>query len=403
MSLQESITALVGIPNHSVEALHPREAPQELIIELGRQGKEYVCPCGLVLPTYRDCSQFMVRDLPMGTWKVVWLSFYKFRVWCPRCAAVKTEKLSWVDYRQQATIRLQEEVALACRSLRSIDDVARAYQLGWDQVKAWDKKALKRLLDPPDFTGVRIIAVDELAIRKGHTYATRVIDVETKRTLFVTRDRDQRALARFYRLLGPGGRRQIQAIAMDMHEPYILITKRRLPNAQIVFDQFHVLAGYSRVIDKVRNQEAHKETPAWRELIKGSRYLLLKNRENLKPGQGVKLRELLNANRRLNTLYVLKDDLKQLWKYVYPASAERWFDDWYRRAMYSKIPLLKTFARTVKKNWAGIVSHCRYPIHTGLIEGMNNLAKVIKRIAFGFRDDEYFFLKLRAAHLYSGP
>jgi transposase len=275
--------------------LHPRAEEEELIIELARAGSEFVCPCGLVLPTYYDCADFMVRDLPMGTWKVVWLAFYKFRVWCPECSAVRTEKLSWVDAQQQATVRLQEEVALACRSLRSVDDVARAYQLGWHQVKAWDKKALKRLVDPPDFTGVRVIAVDELAIRKGQTYATRVIDVETKRTLFVTRDRDQRALARFYRLLGPQGRRQIQAIAMDMHEPYQVITKRRLPHARIVFDQFHVLANYSRVVDKVRNQEARKETPAWRELIKGSRYLLLRNRENLKPGQHVKLRELLRV------------------------------------------------------------------------------------------------------------
>jgi transposase len=403
VSLKDSITALVGIPGHSVKALHPRGDEGELIIELGRKERRYVCPCGEILTSYYDGDEFMVRDLPMGTWKVVWLCFYKFRVWCPRCAAVRTEKLDWLDAQQRATVRLQDEVALACRSLRSVDDVARAYRLGWDQVKAWDKKALKRLVDPPDFSGVRILAVDELAIRKGHTYATRVIDVATKRTLFVTRDHDQRALARFYRLLGPRGRRQIEAIAMDMHEPYELITRRRLPHVQIVFDQFHVVANFSRVIDKVRNQEARKETPAWREIVKGSRYLLLRNRENLKPGQHVKLRELLRANRRLNTLYVLKDDLKQLWKYLYPAAAERWFADWYRRAMYSKIAPLKTFARTLKRKWAGIVSHCRYPIHTGLLEGMNNLAKVIKRIAFGFRDDEYFFLKLRAAHLYSGP
>jgi transposase len=281
-----------------------------------------------------------------------------------------------------------------------VEDVARAYELGWDRVKAWDKAALKRLVDPPDFSRVRLVAVDELAIRKGHTYATRVIDVESKRTLFVTRDRDQRALARFFRALGPQGRRQIEAIAMDMHEPYILVTRRRIPKAKIVFDQFHVLAMYSRVIDKVRAQEARGKPERQRTFIKGSRYLLLRNAENLKPDQAVKLKELLRVNRRLNTLYVLKDDLKQLWKYVYPAAARRWFDDWCRRAMYSKIPRLKTFVSTMRKNWDGIVSHCTYPIHTGLLEGLNNLAKVIKRIAFGFRDDEYFFLKLRAAHLY---
>jgi transposase len=281
-----------------------------------------------------------------------------------------------------------------------VEDVARTHHLGWDRVKAWDKAALKRLVDPPDFSRVRIIAVDELAIRKGHTYATRVIDVETKRTHFVTRDRDQRALVRFYRMLGPQGRRRIEAIAMDMHDPYILITRRRLPHVQIVFDQFHVLALYRRVIDKVRAQEARGQPEKQRVFIKGSRYLLLKNRKNLRPDQHVRLKELLRVNRRLNTLYVLKDDLKQLWKYVYPEAALSWFKGWCRRAMYSRIPVLKTFVRTMRKHWAGIVSHCTYPIHTGVLEGLNNLAKVIKRIAFGFRDDEYFFLKLRAAHLY---
>lgn len=404
MLLSESISALIDIPEHSVRAIHPRpqEEDPEVVIELTRRISSYRCPCGYQTDRYWDAEEFMVRDLPMGRWKVVWLCFQKFRVRCPTCG-IRTEELSWVDIQQRATKRLQDEVALACRSLRSVEDVSRAYHLGWDRVKAWDKAALKRLVDPPDLSRVRILAVDELAIRKGHTYATRVIDVESKRTLFVTRDRDMRALVRFYRLLGPRGRRQIEAIAMDMHDPYVLITRRRMPHVEIVFDQFHVLAMYSRVIDKVRAQEARGKPERQRVFIKGSRYLLLRNRKNLRPDQKVTLKELLRVNRRLNTLYVLKDDLKQLWKYVYPAAAESWFKGWYRRAMYSKIPKLKTFARTLKKNWDGIVSHCRYPIHTGLLEGMNNLAKVIKRIAFGFRDDEYFFLKLRAAHLYSKP
>lgn len=404
MLLSESISALIDIPDHSVAAIHPRplEEDPEVIIQLSRAKATYRCPCGFETDRYWDSEEFMVRDLPLGRWKVVWLCFQKFRVRCPTCG-IRTEELSWLDVRQRATKRLQDEVALACRSLRSVEDVSRAYHLGWDRVKAWDKAALKRLVDPPDLSRVRILAVDELAIRKGHTYATRVIDVESKRTLFVTRDRDMRALVRFYRVLGPGGRRQIEAIAMDMHDPYVLLTRRRMPHVQIVFDQFHVLAMYSRVIDKVRAQEAQGKPEKQRVFIKGSRYLLLRNAENLRPDQKVTLRELLRVNRRLNTLYVLKDDLKQLWKYVYPAAAENWFKGWYRRAMSSRIPKLKTFARTLKKNWDGIVSHCRYPIHTGLLEGMNNLAKVIKRIAFGFRDDEYFFLKLRAAHLYSKP
>lgn len=132
-------------------------------------------------------------------------------------------------------------------------------------------------------------------------------------------------------------------------------------------------------------------------VVKEPRWLLLRNRENVSPADRVRLDELLAANRKLLKVYILKDDLKHLWDYHYAGAAERFWKEWYRRAIYSRLEPLKKFARSLKKYIPGILSHCRWPLHTSVLEGINNKIKVIKRMAYGFRDDEYFFLKVRQA------
>ena len=153
------------------------------------------------------------------------------------------------------------------------------------------------------------------------------------------------------------------------------------------------------VVDRVRVDEANRlrqDKPA-RAVVKGARWLLLRNRENIDKEDRVKLTELLNANRALATVYVLKDDLKHLWDYSYEGAAKRFWKEWYSRALRSGIEPLKKFARNLKDKLAGILAHCRWPLHTSLLEGINNKIKVIKRAAYGFRDDDYFFLKIRQA------
>lgn len=140
-----------------------------------------------------------------------------------------------------------------------------------------------------------------------------------------------------------------------------------------------------------------RQDPQARQVVKGARWLLLRNRENVPPKDRVKLRELLQANRALATVYVLKDDLKHLWDYTYTGAARRFFAEWYARAIRSRILPLKLFARRLKARMDGILGHCHYPFHTSLLEGINNKIKVLKRMAFGYRDDEYFFLKIMDA------
>jgi transposase len=344
-----------------------------------------------------DITFRWVRDLSIleaETW--LWLG--RVRVACPHCGP-KLEALDWLAPYSRLTRRLAENVVRLCRVL-PIKHVAEYLNLTWDTVKATDKAYLEESLGPVDLSGVEQIVMDEFAIHKGHRYATVIVDATNKRVLWVGRGNGRKDIRPFFERLGPEGRRRLKAVAMDMNGAYEEEVRYQCPLVEIVFDLFHVVAKYGReVVDRVRVDEANRlrdDKPA-RKVLKSSRWLLLRNRENVKREDRVKLDELLQANRRLTTVYILKDDLKQLWDYVYEGAAQRFWGQWYSRAMHSRIEPLKKFARRLKEYLPGILAHCRWPLHTSLLEGINNKIKVIKRMAYGYRDDDYFFLKIRAA------
>ena len=354
--------------------------------------------CGAKTHCLHDMSDRWVRDLPIleaQTHLLVW----RRRVNCPHCGP-KLEALSWLEPYDRVTRRLAQSVGRMCKVL-PVKHVAEHYGLNRKTVKRLDKRYLEETLGPVDLEGVEQIAMDEFAIQKGHRYATVVVEASSKRVLWVGRGRGREDVRPFFEALGPSGCERIEAVAMDMHAAYEEEVRSHCPKAQIVYDLFHVVAKYGReVIDRVRVDEAHRlreDKPA-RKVIKGARWLLLRNRQSLRGKKDrVRLNELLAANRVLATVYVLKDDLKHLWDYKSPGAARRFWEAWYARAMRSRIEPLKKFARNLKERIEGVLSHCRYPLHTSLLEGINNKIKVIKRMAYGFRDDEYFFLKIRAA------
>lgn len=376
-----------------------RAGQRWLVLELRSRGRRRRCcsGCGAKVAGIHDRSWRRVRDLPVFETPVE-LRVERLRLACPRCGP-RLEQLSWLEPYARITRRLAQSVTRLCQAA-SIRTVARWFGLDWKTVKAVDFQHLRAALGPEDFSGVTVLAMDEFAIQKGHRYATVVIEPQRKRVLWVGRGRSRAEVRPFFELLGEQGCSRIRAVAMDMNSAYDLEVRQHCPQAEVVYDLFHVVAKYGReVIDRVRVDEANRlrtDKPA-RRVVKTSRWLLLRNRENVPGDQILRLDELLAANKALLTVYLLKDDLKQLWRYRRRGWAMKAWKSWKRRALRSGLAPLRHFVRCLEPYLPGILAHCRWPLGTNLLEGINNRIKVIKRVAYGFRDDAYFFLKIRAA------
>jgi transposase len=384
-----------------------------IIIELEPDDSVKRCSrCGTPVERIHDVEPRRVRDLPLMGYDV-WLVFPQARVPCPRCGPT-TEAIPWLDRYQRMTKRLADLVGRLAQCF-PIAHVSALLHLSWDTVKQLHARALAGSLGPQeqsDFSGVRRIAVDEFALRKGQTYATLVVDIDTRRVLWVARGRDAAALAGFFTALGAAGRACLEAVAMDLARPFVKAVREHCPHAKIVSDLFHILARYTaQVLDRVRMDEAnrlarpnrhahrlHAENVRRLYTGKGVRWLLLRDGTRLSsPADRVRLEDLLAANRSLFIVYVLKEDLRALWAERDPIRARTAWEHWFARASESGIPALERFARQLALSAEYIINHALHPIHTSLLEGINNKIKVMKRMAYGYRDHAYFFLRIRAA------
>lgn len=376
-----------------------RSGGRWVVIELEPDPRAVRICSGCDSPTaaVHDRSVRRIRDLPVFGDQVE-LLVRRLRVLCPSCGP-RLQKLSWLDAHARVTKRLAESVARLC-AVTSVLHAARFFGLGWKAVKNIDFAHLSSTLGPIDLNGVTVLGMDEFAIQKGHRYATVIVEPTRKRVLWIGRGRAREDIRPFFDLLGKPGCDAIEAVVMDMNAAFEQEVRSRCRKARIVYDLFHVVAKYSReVIDRVRVDEANRlrADPRGRRVVKTARWLLLRNRDTLTDEQEIDLDELLAANRALLTVYLLKDDLKALWQYRHSGYARRFWRRWLCRAMRSGIQPLRTFAQRLKPYVPGILAHCQWPLGTNLIEGINNKIKVIKRMAYGFRDDAYFFLKIRAA------
>jgi transposase len=308
------------------------------------------------------------------------------------------ESVSWLDRYSRMTRRLAEAVTQACRRLPTLH-VAELFGLHWDSVRLLERRALQAALEKLPKAQPKRLVMDEFALFKGHRYASVVLDADTRRVLWIGEGRSRAAIRPFFEELGPEGCARIEAVAMDMNTAFDLEVRQHCPQARVVYDLFHVVAKYGReVIDRVRVDEANRlrhDKPA-RKVIKQARWLLLRNPENLKrEEQQLRLQDLLAANQSLMTVYLMKAELKTLWS---PTTAWGWrsaWKQWLRLAGESEIPALKQFAKRLRGYWRGILSRVRWPMHTGQLEGINNRIKVIKRMAYGYRDSEFFFMKIK--------
>lgn len=358
------------------------------------------CPdCGAAdvhLKTHRDR---VFRGVPIGA-RPVWIHLPVARVACQKCAAVRQVKLPFANPRFSYT-HCFERYALDLSKFMTIQDVADHLDVSWDVVKDIQKRHLHRHFSKPRLRNVRQLAIDEVHVGRGARFATIVLDLERGAVIFVGKGRGTEALRPFWRRLR-SSRARIEAVATDMAGGYIAAVREFLPQAVHVFDRFHLIKLYNEKLTELRRQLYREATDALhKQVLKGTRWLLLRNPDNLDEAKGEpsRLLEALTLNQSLATAYYLKDALNQIWEQPDKAAAERCLRDWVHQANSSGIRVVMTFAKTLKTHRNGILAWYDCPISTGPLEATNNKIQLLKRKAYGYRDQEFFHLKIYALHL----
>jgi transposase len=297
--------------------------PKTRIIRLKRRSKKTLCgSCGSSHNGWYDRTVRHVRDLSCGDTRI-FLELEVRRVLCRLCGKVKRERLDFLADNTHFTKRFAYFVGRRCRQA-TIKDVAKELNLDWDAVKELDKQYMAAQLARTGTPGPKVIGIDEIAIRKGHTYRIVVSDLLRRRPIwFGGTDRSEVSMRAFYDWLGPKKSQGIRLAVMDMWKPFRKVTVDEAPQVAILFDKFHVMRHLGEALDAVRKSEYARLTGRQRRYIKGQKYTLLSRRENLSVSGKRALKLLLDANKRLNTAYLLKESFGQLCRtrnYAVPAS-----------------------------------------------------------------------------------
>ena len=337
------------------------------------------------------------RALPIGK-QPTFINFKVPRVLCFDCGKVRQVKIAFADPKKHYTHAF-ERYALELSRLMTIQDVADHLVIGWDTIKEIQAKYLKRKFGKPKLHKLKQIAIDEINVGKGHRYLTIVLNLLSGVVVFVGDGKGADALKPFWKRLRRSGAK-IEAVATDMSAAYIKAVRENLKRAVHVFDRFHVVKLFNDKLSAFRRQLFHELTAQGQKLLKGVRWLLLKNPENLDPKkrERQRLERALSLNEPLAIAYYLKEDLRQIWMQGTKAMARLFLVDWLARARASGIRMLEQFADTLEEHQKGILNWYDYPISTGPLEGTNNKIQLMKRRAYGYRNHEFFKLKILGAH-----
>jgi transposase len=357
------------------------------------------CPaCGSTQVQSRGHVERRFRSLPVGS-RPTAVVLPVPRVECRDCGVVRQVEVAFADPRRTYT-RAFERYALELSRRMTIRDVARHLNVSWDVVKDIQKRDLSRRFAKVKLKHLRRIAIDEIAVAKGHRYLTLVMDLDSGAVVFVGDGKGADALKPFWRRLRPS-RAKIEAVAMDMSAAYRGAVSAHLKEAVIVFDHFHVIKLFNDKLSDLRRALHREATEVMhKEVLKGTRWLLLKSPENLDAGKDEKrrLEEALALNKPLAVAYYLKEDLRRFWEQPGKRFATAFLDGWIRRAESSGIKILQQMAKTLAAHRSGLLAYYDVMITSGPMEGTNNKIKTMKRQAYGFRDREFFKLKILAIH-----
>ena len=310
---------------------------------------------------------------------------------------MKQEKLEDFLNRLPYTRRYMLFIGRRCRE-SSIKAIADEQNVDWKTVKNLEKQYMQEQLDKREEVFPKVIGIDEISIKKGHSYRIVVSDLEKGIPIwFGGKDRSETSMDQFYEWLGEEKSKSIKLIVMDMWKAFRNSAQKNAPQAAISFDRFHIIQHLNDALDKVRKEEHKrlKETDG-EDYIKGNKYTLLSRSKNLTLTGSESLAKMLKANERLSKAYILKESFDQLWDCKNEKDAKIFFDKWKESLENQSLTAYEKFACMIENHWDGIKTHCILDkeIKLGFVEGLNNKIRVLQRRAYGLRDEEYLRLKV---------
>ena len=350
--------------------------------------KDYVCS-GTVTREF--------KSLPMGN-RPITLRMTVQRIRCNHCGCTIQEHIPFARAKCQYTKRLAVYIQSLCQYM-TIKAVADHLGMSWNTVKEINKEYLRRKYGKPGLDGLKYIGIDEFAVKKGHVYMTIVADLESGQVVYVGDGKGKDALDGFWKRLSRS-KCNIKAVSTDLSGAFISAVREHLPDATLVFDHFHVVKLANDALDKVRI-DTYKELDSKEKssAIKGLRWILLGNGERLKSESAAdRLDQALKVNANLATSYYLKEELRRVWNQNGKEQAEVILFNWIKEARGSGIRHMTRLADTIEQHMDGLLAYYDYKISSGKVEGINNKIKTIKRQAFGFRDSDYFKLRILSLH-----
>jgi transposase len=388
-----------GFGIRGYQYLATRYEEGEIFLKMEAPRKSLKCPaCGSSHVHIDEWCPRRWRTLPIGS-KAVWIQMDVPKVECQQCGAKQRVKLGFADPKRRHT-RSFERYVVELLAYMTPQDVSFHLGISWDTANDIQKRRLGKRFARPKLKNLKEIAIDEIHLGKQHRYITLVLDLDSGAVVFVGNGKGADALKPFWRRL-KSSKAKIKAVATDMSPAYISAVQNNLPNARLVFDRFHVMKLLNEKLTELRRQLYREAVDGLqKDVLKGTRWLILKNPENLdeEKNERERLNEALQLNQSLSIAYYLKDELRQFWQQPNYHAAMRFLTSWCRRAEASGIRILMKFANTLRGHRYGLLAWHTHQISTGPLEGTNNKIKLMQRRAYGYRDLELFKLRILSLH-----
>ena len=387
MLIRKIVKSTLGIKDHHIRKITGDTKGITIHLDLVHRRKLSCSGCDGRYPVRDRLKERSWRHVPM--WNIpVTIRYRPARVNCPKCG-IKVEKIPWSNGKSCLTKPLSLTMAAWSRIL-PMDVVSKFFGVCWSSVYSSVKQMVDYGLARQDKSKCVILGIDEISRKKGHVYHTQIYDLLTRKLLASFEGRDFESLVAFFKDWGENNLKNIRGICCDMWDPYIKAIRLYCPHALLVFDKFHIVRRLLDAVNQVRKEEAERLKKIDPEILKGTRYIWLKNPWNLKDSQKRRLSYLEKLNLKINRAYLLKEQFRDFWVCPQQREARCFLDHWFWKATHSRLEPMRNFAWMLREHQEGVLAYSKCPIDNGSVEAMNNNAKSISHRARGYRSAKTF-------------